>query len=166
MDTLESPKTSDVVHYHIYVASDEPASIPVNKDVASHSNAQERPHHQSHPDTAAGSTTYGKSTRTTFSDLPAELREMIWEYALPDSRVFNALVYASAGLKMQLLERSSLRMPIAHVCFESRQVVLKAGYRLAFRDEDEPDDPGVFFHPHRDVIERTLWGPGDFWGLK
>ncbi|KAI1095023.1 hypothetical protein F5B19DRAFT_396227 [Rostrohypoxylon terebratum] len=118
------------------------------------------------PTSSSRSTKTAVERRTiTFSDLPAEIREMIWEYALPDSRVFNALVYASAGLKMQLLERSSLRMPIAHVCFESRHVVLKAGYRLAFRDEDEPDDPGVFFHPRKDIIERTLWGPGDFWGF-
>lgn len=91
---------------------------------------------------------------------------MIWRYALPGSRVFNALVYASAGLRMQLLERASLRLPLAHVCFESREAVRRAGYRLAFRDEDEPGDPGVWFHPRRDVIERTIWGPGDFWGLR
>ncbi|KAF3055546.1 hypothetical protein GL218_07221 [Daldinia childiae] len=102
----------------------------------------------------------------TFADLPAELREMIWEYALPDTRVFNALVYASKGLKMLLIDRSHLRMPLAHVCFESRQLVQKAGYVLAFRDEDEPDDPGVWFHPRRDVIERTIWGPCEFWGWK
>ncbi|OTA69239.1 hypothetical protein K449DRAFT_418701 [Hypoxylon sp. EC38] len=57
-------------------------------------------------------------------------------------------------------------MPLAHVCYESRQAVRKAGYVLAFRDEDEPDDPGVWFKPYHDIIERTLWGPGDFWGLK
>ncbi|KAI0154739.1 hypothetical protein GGR52DRAFT_588250 [Hypoxylon sp. FL1284] len=39
-------------------------------------------------------------------------------HALPGSRVFNALV-----------------------------AVRRAGYVLAFRDEDEPDDPGVWFHP-------------------
>ncbi|KAI0175720.1 hypothetical protein GGR52DRAFT_570710 [Hypoxylon sp. FL1284] len=102
----------------------------------------------------------------TFADLPAEIREMIWAHALPGSRVFNALVYASVGLNMQLLERGKLRMPLAYVCFESRQAVRRAGYVLAFRDEDEPDDPGVWFHPRKDVIERTIWGPGDFWGLR
>lgn len=106
-----------------------------------------------------------KPTRT-FADLPAELREMIWQYALPEPRVFNALVYAAVGLKMLLLDRGSLRMPLAHVCFESRQVVKRAGYVLAFRDEDQPDDPGVFFHPQKDIIERTIWGRGDFWGLR
>ncbi|KAI1461698.1 hypothetical protein F4805DRAFT_241856 [Annulohypoxylon moriforme] len=133
-------------------------------DTAPHSSSQQRPCQDSSLNAADGSTAQSKSIKTTFSDLPAELREMIWEYALPDSRVFYALVYVSAELKMQLLERSSLRMPIAHVCFESRQVVQKAGYILAFRDEDEPDDPGVFFNPHKDIIERTLWGPGDYWG--
>ncbi|KAI6093484.1 hypothetical protein F4821DRAFT_220712 [Hypoxylon rubiginosum] len=102
----------------------------------------------------------------TFADLPPEIREMIWWYALPESRVFNALVYASVGLKMQLLERASLRLPLAHVCFESREAVRRAGYKLAFRDEDESEDPGVWFHPRKDVIERTIWGPGDFWGMR
>ncbi|KAI5867094.1 hypothetical protein GGS23DRAFT_603211 [Durotheca rogersii] len=105
--------------------------------------------------------------RVTFADLPAELRDMIWEAALPEEpRVFNALVYASAGLRMQLLERGALRLPLAHVCAESRRAVRRAGYVLAFRDEDRPADPGVWFHPRRDLIERTIWGPGDFWGLK
>ncbi|KAH9909292.1 hypothetical protein F4778DRAFT_793320 [Xylariomycetidae sp. FL2044] len=101
----------------------------------------------------------------TFADLPPELREMIWRFALPEMRVFNALVWASTGLKMQLLDRGELKMPLAHVCFESRRVVRESGYVLAFRDEDEPDDPGVWFHPRRDIIERTIWGPGDFWNL-
>ncbi|KAI1465656.1 uncharacterized protein F4812DRAFT_105359 [Daldinia caldariorum] len=100
----------------------------------------------------------------TFADLPPELRALIWEHALPETRVFNALVYASTGLKMQLLERSRLRMPLAHVCFESRQLVKKAGYVLAFRDEGQPDDPGVWYNPRRDVIERTIWTCSDFWG--
>ncbi|KAI0008567.1 hypothetical protein F4779DRAFT_427609 [Xylariaceae sp. FL0662B] len=104
--------------------------------------------------------------RLTFMDLPFELREMVWKYALPESRVFNVLVYTSAELNMQLLGRESLKLPLAHVCFESRRVVQDAGYILAFRDEDEPDDPGVWFNPYRDVIERTLWGPCDFRDLK
>ncbi|KAI1656641.1 hypothetical protein F4813DRAFT_119495 [Daldinia decipiens] len=120
---------------------------------------------QSHPRPQDVAVTSRKPART-FADLPAELREIIWEYALPETRVFNALVYASRGLKMQLIERSHLRMPLAHVCFESRELVKKAGYVLAFCDEDEPDDSGVWFHPRRDVIERTIWGPCEFWGWK
>lgn len=63
---------------------------------------------------------------------------------------------------MQLLNRSDLKMTLAHVCFEARRVVKESGYVLAFRDEDEPNDPGVWFHPRRDRIERTIWGPGDW----
>ncbi|KAI1170820.1 hypothetical protein F4777DRAFT_91107 [Nemania sp. FL0916] len=97
-----------------------------------------------------------------FGALPFEIREMIWKSALPQPREFNALVWASAGLKMQLLNRSELKMPLAWACFEARRIVREAGYVLAFRDEDEPDDPGVWFHPRRDRIERTIWGPGDW----
>ncbi len=86
---------------------------------------------------------------------------MIWRHALPGPRIFDTLTYVSAGLESQLLERGHLKMPLAHVCPESRQLVKKAGYVLAFRDENHPDDPGVWFHPGKDVIERTIWAPGD-----
>ncbi|KAI1352332.1 hypothetical protein F5Y01DRAFT_279867 [Xylaria sp. FL0043] len=98
----------------------------------------------------------------TFVDLPLEIREIIWRFALPEPRIFNALVWVSAGLKMQLLNRSELKMPLAHACFEARRIVKESGYVLAFRDEDEPEDPGVWFNPKRDRIERTIWGPGDW----
>ncbi|KAI1193119.1 hypothetical protein F5X97DRAFT_315279 [Nemania serpens] len=97
-----------------------------------------------------------------FSDLPLEIREIIWALALPEPRVFNVLVWATVGLNMQLLNRFELRMPLASVCFESRRVVKEAGYILAFRDEDEANDTGVWFHPQRDTIDRTIWGPGDW----
>ncbi|KAI0554092.1 hypothetical protein F4679DRAFT_527049 [Xylaria curta] len=98
----------------------------------------------------------------TFVDLPLEIREIIWRFALPEPRVLNVLVWVSAGLKMQLLNRSDLKMTLAHVCFEARRIVKESGYVLAFRDEDEPNDPGVWFHPRKDQIERTIWGPGDW----
>ncbi|KAI1341456.1 hypothetical protein F5Y15DRAFT_357009 [Xylariaceae sp. FL0016] len=101
-------------------------------------------------------------SRLTFADLPFELRDLIWRLALPGPRVFHCLVWASSQLKMQLLERAPLKMPLAHVCFESRRVIREAGYVLAFGEEDEPDDPGVWFNPSWDIIDRTLWGPGDF----
>ena len=97
-----------------------------------------------------------------FSDLPPEIREMIWKHALPGPRTFEILVYISAaGLKKQLLSRGHLRMPLAHVCFESRRIVEKDGYVLSFQDEDTPGDTGVWFHPQNDVLEPTIWGPGD-----
>ncbi|KAI1117981.1 hypothetical protein F5Y14DRAFT_292339 [Nemania sp. NC0429] len=97
-----------------------------------------------------------------FSELPLEIREMIWTFALPESRVFSVLVWSSVTLNMQLLNRYQMRMPLASVCFESRRVVKEAGYVLAFRDEDEVGDTGVWFHPRRDTIDRTIWGPGDW----
>ncbi|KAK5634182.1 hypothetical protein RRF57_009896 [Xylaria bambusicola] len=116
---------------------------------------------ESQPEQSLSSITTARSS-LTFLDLPPEIREIIWRFALPDPRVFNALVWVSAGLKMQLLNRSELKMPLAHACFESRRVVKESGYVLAFRDEDEPEDTGVWFHPRRDRIERTIWGPGDW----
>ncbi|KAI0154786.1 hypothetical protein GGR57DRAFT_96291 [Xylariaceae sp. FL1272] len=99
----------------------------------------------------------------SFLSLPLELRELVWKFALPEARIFNALVWVRASLKMEILNRSELKMPLAHICYESRRIVREAGYVLAFRDEDEPDDPGLWFNPKRDRIERTIWGPGE-WG--
>ncbi|KAI0103197.1 hypothetical protein GGR51DRAFT_524988 [Nemania sp. FL0031] len=97
-----------------------------------------------------------------FTTLPLEIREIIWKFALPPPRVFNVLVWVSAGLKMQVLNRSELKVSLASTCFEARRIVKEAGYRLAFRDEDQVDDPGIWFHPQKDKIERTIWGPGDW----
>ncbi|KAI0125842.1 hypothetical protein BJ170DRAFT_450601 [Xylariales sp. AK1849] len=101
-----------------------------------------------------------------FKDLPPELREMIWRYALPEPRTINVLVYAFPGLKLAPLDRGTLKLVLSQVCFESRRVVKESGYVLAFRDEERPDDPGIWFNPRRDLLERTLWGPGENWGLR
>ncbi|KAI1409712.1 hypothetical protein F5Y13DRAFT_169315 [Hypoxylon sp. FL1857] len=160
MNDIENSLSYDVTSDHNETALDNQDPTSIGKDA--HRGQQPRPAPQE--DTADSSRVNSKPP-ITFAGLPPEVREMIWQYAIPEPRIFNALVYASAGLKMQLLDRSSLKMPLALVCFESRQVVRKAGYVLAFRDEDEPNDPGVWFKPYYDIIERTLWGPGDFWGL-
>lgn len=98
----------------------------------------------------------------SFADLPPELRAMIWRYALPGPREFEALTYVSGSdLGTQLLSRAHLQLPLAHVCFEARRAVRDAGYILAFGDPNEPDDPGVWFHPQKDKVERTIWAPGD-----
>ncbi|KAI0482286.1 hypothetical protein GGR56DRAFT_670190 [Xylariaceae sp. FL0804] len=137
-------------------------------------------------DPASGAATPASTAATArpvaglcFADLPPELRDMIWQFALPGPRVFPCLVWArSSTLQMRLLERGRGvgRMPLAHVCAESRRAVRAAGYVLAFGEHDNDDDggddggerrsrdwdPGVWFHPRHDVVERTLWGPGDF----
>lgn len=96
-----------------------------------------------------------------FMDLPLELREAIWRYALPGPREINVLVYAFPGLKLAPLNRHELTLALTQVCYEARRVVRESGYILAFRDEEDPKDPGVWFNPKRDNLERTMWGPGD-----
>lgn len=96
-----------------------------------------------------------------FMDLPLELREAIWRHALPASRTINVLVYAFPGLKLAPLNRGELKLGLTQVCFEARRVVKESGYILAFRDEEDSDDPGVWFNPKTDVLDRTMWGPGD-----
>ncbi|KAL7628728.1 hypothetical protein AAE478_000243 [Parahypoxylon ruwenzoriense] len=188
MEEVPNLKTRDASDSHsgsapVPTERDPPAAHPNGDDHDPPSLPRSHSGHQPHQEAAESASASSPSSTTTaaaaapsspprakppltFADLPVELREMVWHAALPASRVFNALVYASAGLKMQLLGRAALRMPLAHACAESRRVVRRTGYVLTFRDEDRPDDPGVWFHPRRDVIERTIWGPGDFWGLK
>ncbi|KAI0533216.1 hypothetical protein GGR58DRAFT_487658 [Xylaria digitata] len=143
-----SDSTHPTVAITDIIGSVSPNALPLNP----------KSRHEQHSLTTVATT----NSALTFVDLPLEVREIIWRFALPESRVFNVLVWVSAGLKMQLLNRSELKMPLAHVCFEARRVVRESGYVLAFRDEDEPEDPGVWFHPRRDRIERTIWGPGDW----
>ncbi|OTA79761.1 hypothetical protein M434DRAFT_17963 [Hypoxylon sp. CO27-5] len=164
MSDIAKCLSCDTTSNHTETTLEEWDPTSTRKDTDAQSQGQ---HSRLAPQEDATDTSRANNRPTiTFADLPPEVREMIWQHALPGPRIFNALVYASAGLKMQLLERGNLQMPLAHVCYESRQAVRKAGYVLAFRDEDEPDDPGVWFKPYHDIIERTLWGPGDFWGLK
>ncbi|ETS87416.1 hypothetical protein PFICI_01244 [Pestalotiopsis fici W106-1] len=102
-----------------------------------------------------------------FSDLPAELRIAIWRFALPAPRNIIVLVYAFPGLKLAPLNRTAVGVPaLPQTSSEARRVFRESGYVLAFRDEDNSADPGVWFHPGRDTLERTLWGPGENWGLR
>ncbi|KAM0814632.1 hypothetical protein AB5N19_00422 [Seiridium cardinale] len=99
-----------------------------------------------------------------FMDLPLELREAIWRQALPEPRVVSVLVYAYPGLKLAPLDRGYLKLVLSQVCYESRRIVKECGYILAFKDDDDPSDTGLWFNPKRDILDRTLWGPGESWG--
>jgi len=153
--TAEPTRTTTLVSSDVFSLS---ASEEGNSDSDSSREEPEQEHEQEQEQDS----TVANKRQLTFIDLPLEIRELIWKVALPEVRIFNALVWVSAGLKMQLLNRSELKMPLAHVCFEARRIVQESGYVLAFRDEDEPRDPGVWFHPRKDRIERTIWGPGDW----
>lgn len=96
-----------------------------------------------------------------FTKLPAELRQMIWEFSLPDPRILHVLVYRSKQQKMELLHRRSLKVPIAGVCSESREVVERAGYKLHFGVEKNHEDPGVWYNPKKDSLEWTMWHRGE-----
>ncbi|KAI0481788.1 hypothetical protein F4859DRAFT_435600 [Xylaria cf. heliscus] len=102
------------------------------------------------------------NSHLTFVDLPLEIREMIWKFALPGPRILKAVVWVSAGLEIQLVNRSDLKMPLAHVCSESRRIVINAGYILSFRDKDWPTDTGVWIHRQKDPIEKTIRGHGEW----
>ena len=97
------------------------------------------------------------SSSPAFTSLPPEVRIQIWRHALPAPRSFNVLIWNRKGLHMRLLSREGLDMPLAHACYESRQVVQDEGYSLAFADVDREGDTGVWYHPGRDILERTIW---------
>ncbi|KAI0854568.1 hypothetical protein F4860DRAFT_523122 [Xylaria cubensis] len=80
---------------------------------------------------------------TQFMDLPLEIREMIWRLALPGPRSLIVPIpdrLGAAGLFSRNLyfeeNRISFDMPLSRVCYESRRIMLEAGYRLAHRYDD------------------------------
>ncbi|KAI0544954.1 hypothetical protein F4679DRAFT_600087 [Xylaria curta] len=61
-----------------------------------------------------------------FLNLPLEIREMIWKFALPGPR--ELLMPKNLGGVFPDLRE--FKMPLSRVCFESRRVMKMAGYEM------------------------------------
>ncbi|KAL6415483.1 hypothetical protein AUP68_02042 [Ilyonectria robusta] len=98
-------------------------------------------------------------------DLPLEIRELIWEFALPDRRVFHVKGMSRQRPFMNPDPRCLFfNFHIGHpppvctrVCSESRAVALRKGFFFESRD----DHPGYWFNPDKDILyldrnQRTL----------
>ncbi|KAI0863973.1 hypothetical protein F4860DRAFT_25033 [Xylaria cubensis] len=92
---------------------------------------------------------YNRVTRTNpaapsfpqFLNLPLELREMIWKFALPGHR--NYLMPHDID---DIFDNcSKFYAPLSQVCSESRRVVLEAGYRLVDTSDRNAPKIGVWF---------------------
>ncbi|KAF5005332.1 hypothetical protein FDECE_8228 [Fusarium decemcellulare] len=91
-----------------------------------------------------------------FNDLPLELRDLIWGFALPDRRVFHVkgvsrLKPVSDLTKREMRFHFHIRHPPPvglHVCQESRAVALRKGFFLS----PAGADPGVWFKPETDIL--------------
>ncbi|KAI3337210.1 hypothetical protein HD806DRAFT_31061 [Xylariaceae sp. AK1471] len=84
-----------------------------------------------------------------FTRLPLELRDMIWKFALPQAGRSLMILKDYCDRRKRyhrgfLRNRERFKMPLAHVCAESRRVVQEAGYRL-YRPQGMPEEfcPGV-----------------------
>ncbi|KAL3423304.1 hypothetical protein PVAG01_05051 [Phlyctema vagabunda] len=87
----------------------------------------------------------GCTTFHPFSELPVEVRRMIWELARPEGR------YIGFGFRSNSTAYSPARVPtLLHVCAESRNLAL-TWYELSFpRRLNGP--PQTYFDPSRDGI--------------
>lgn len=93
---------------------------------------------------------------TCFDDLPRELRDKIWEHALPNGRIVKADVID--GLWKQTFDydggvdspKYRCRIPnLLHVCRESREIALKHYQPLL---TDPSGHPMFFFNPKVDTL--------------
>ncbi|KAI0858466.1 hypothetical protein F4860DRAFT_486303 [Xylaria cubensis] len=66
-----------------------------------------------------------------FQNLPLEIREMVWKFALPGPRQFF-LPYDLSDISQN---RVNFSMPLSQVCSESRRVMVEAGYKLSRHNE-------------------------------
>ncbi|KAI9162958.1 hypothetical protein HJFPF1_04553 [Paramyrothecium foliicola] len=103
----------------------------------------------------------------SFSSLPPEVRDLIWEATLPPRRFFqvndigrfshNPTPGAALGAVPIFTLHVYHSPPSAtQVCRESRSVALRRGFFLESQrhaeDKDAAVDPGVWFNPDRDVL--------------
>ncbi|KAI1750710.1 hypothetical protein F4782DRAFT_240614 [Xylaria castorea] len=84
-----------------------------------------------------------------FTSLPLEIREMIWKFALPGPRELRVLRGFSDIKWNVFMNRVNFFAPLSQVCFESRRVMLEAGYRLAHAGNTSLPDIGVWFCEER-----------------
>ncbi|KAI0454141.1 hypothetical protein F5B21DRAFT_476765 [Xylaria acuta] len=110
-----------------------------------------------------------------FINLPLEIREMIWKFALPGARELIVLndpnnlgdfsIFSDAkrhAFKWRAFRNCiNFYAPLSQVCFESRRVMQEAGYRLAHAGDDASlPDIGVWFCEERgDTVSIEV--PGD-----
>lgn len=84
-----------------------------------------------------------------FSDLPIEIRSLIWEATLPPPRIFHVKGTVEFGQKKALTFHKPHPPPIAlRISSESRTVALRnGGFFLAHFDS-----AGPWFNPKRDIL--------------
>ncbi|KAI0544949.1 hypothetical protein F4679DRAFT_588972 [Xylaria curta] len=83
-----------------------------------------------------------------FLNLPLEIREMIWKFALPEPRQLK-VPSDFDDLECYAIENHvNFHVPLSQACFESRRVMFEAGYRLVHAGDASPDT-GVWFCEER-----------------
>ena len=98
-----------------------------------------------------------------FRDLPLEIRELIWEYALSDSRVFHVKQVVAEPYRHQtaspldprpgriLFHKEHRPLVATQVCTEARRVAWRIGCFL-FRRPGHDAHPGIWCNPRSDVL--------------
>ncbi|KAI8944073.1 hypothetical protein F4801DRAFT_572941 [Xylaria longipes] len=82
-------------------------------------------------------------------NLPLEIRETIWKFALPEPRELRVSGDFGDFHWHAFTNRVNFYAPLSQVCFESRRVMQEAGYRLAHASDASLPDVGVWFCEER-----------------
>ncbi|KAI0186277.1 hypothetical protein EV127DRAFT_176120 [Xylaria flabelliformis] len=80
-----------------------------------------------------------------FLSLPLEIREMIWKFALPGPRE----LYLPHNLRDVFRIQREFKLSLSQVCFESRRIVLEAGYQLVYTGDVNLPEVGVWLCKER-----------------
>lgn len=96
------------------------------------------------------------ATSHDFNSLPPEIRDLIWEFTLPDCRVFHVRGFSRERRTVGVSPTPMfMTFHIQHhppttlrVCAEARTVALRKGFFLSSHD----DFPGLWFNPEKDVL--------------
>ncbi|KAI3327116.1 hypothetical protein HD806DRAFT_486033 [Xylariaceae sp. AK1471] len=94
--------------------------------------------------------------------LPQEIKDEIWELALPEPRTLRLCTEGEDqenlyhGFAPQILNLGGWHMPLAYVCKESREFIKRYGYELLWKDKKYMEGNALFrgpwFCPGRDGI--------------
>ncbi|KAF4638069.1 hypothetical protein G7Y89_g31 [Cudoniella acicularis] len=104
-------------------------------------------------------------SKLSFSQLPFEIRMMIWKFAIPKPRVIRLDFKTSLDRPCRAFDMGPPFIPkLLHICHESREVACEV-YRLGFGTSTSIYDKD-WWNPSADMVYFAAWNPPAAWDLK